>query len=105
MEIIEKYFPQLNDVQKQQFLALGELYKDWNAKVNLISRKDIDNLYERHILHSLAIAKAFQFKPSTDILDIGTGGGFPGIPLAILYPECEFLLVDSIGKKIKELMD
>jgi 16S rRNA (guanine527-N7)-methyltransferase len=99
--IIEKYFPRLTDKQKQQFAQLGELYATWNAQINVISRADIDNLYEKHILHSLAIAKVIDFKDFTEILDVGTGGGFPGIPLAILYPNCQFLLVDSIGKKIK----
>ncbi|MBC7410437.1 MAG: 16S rRNA (guanine(527)-N(7))-methyltransferase RsmG [Arcicella sp.] len=99
--IIEKYFPRLTDKQKQQFAQLGELYATWNAQINVISRADIDNLYEKHILHSLAIAKIVDFKDFTEILDVGTGGGFPGIPLAILYPNCQFLLVDSIGKKIK----
>jgi 16S rRNA (guanine527-N7)-methyltransferase len=99
--IIEKYFPSLTDKQKQQFAQLGELYATWNAQINVISRADIDNLYEKHILHSLAIAKVVDFKDFTEILDVGTGGGFPGIPLAILYPNCQFLLVDSIGKKIK----
>jgi 16S rRNA (guanine527-N7)-methyltransferase len=100
-KIIEKYFPNLTDKQKQQFAQLGELYVTWNAQINVISRADIDNLYEKHILHSLAIAKVVDFKDFTEILDVGTGGGFPGIPLAILYPNCQFLLVDSIGKKIK----
>ena len=100
-KIIEKYFPKLTDKQKQQFAQLGELYATWNAQINVISRADIDNLYEKHILHSLAIAKVVDFKDFTEILDVGTGGGFPGIPLAILYPNCQFLLVDSIGKKIK----
>jgi 16S rRNA (guanine527-N7)-methyltransferase len=99
--IIEKYFPRLTDKQRQQFAQLGELYATWNAQINVISRADIDNLYEKHILHSLAIAKVVDFKDFTEILDVGTGGGFPGIPLAILYPNCQFLLVDSIGKKIK----
>jgi len=99
--IIEKYFPRLTDKQKQQFAQLGELYGRWNAQINVISRADIDNLYEKHILHSLAIAKIVDFKDFTEILDVGTGGGFPGIPLAILYPNCQFLLIDSIGKKIK----
>ena len=99
--IIEKYFPRLTDKQKQQFAQLGELYANWNAQINVISRADIDNLYEKHILHSLAIAKVVDFKDFTEILDVGTGGGFPGIPLAILYPNCQFVLVDSIGKKIK----
>ena len=99
--IIEKYFPRLTEKQKQQFTQLGELYATWNAQINVISRADIDNLYEKHILHSLAIAKIVDFKDFTEILDVGTGGGFPGIPLAILYPNCQFLLVDSIGKKIK----
>ena len=99
--IIEKYFPNLTDKQKQQFAQLGELYATWNAQINVISRADIDNLYEKHILHSLAIAKVVDFKDFTEIFDVGTGGGFPGIPLAILYPNCQFVLVDSIGKKIK----
>ena len=99
--IIEKYFPRLTDKQRQQFAQLGELYATWNAQINVISRADIDNLYEKHILHSLAIAKVVDFKDFTEILDVGTGGGFPGIPLAILYPNCQFILVDSIGKKIK----
>lgn len=101
MEIIEKYFPDLSSQQKEQFAKLGNLYKDWNQKINVISRKDIDLLYERHILHSLAIAKIVQFKKKTSILDVGTGGGFPGIPLAILFPKAKFHLIDSIGKKMK----
>jgi 16S rRNA (guanine527-N7)-methyltransferase len=100
-EIIYRYFPGLTDPQKKQIEQLGALYADWNSKINVISRKDIDNFYERHVLHSLGIAKVMSFKPKTKILDIGTGGGFPGIPLAILFPDCEFQLVDSIGKKIK----
>ncbi|NDV68984.1 16S rRNA (guanine(527)-N(7))-methyltransferase RsmG [Dysgonomonas sp. 25] len=100
MDIILKYFPELSDKQKEQFAALGPLYTDWNSKINVISRKDIDNLYEHHILHSLAIAKLIQFSDGTHIMDVGTGGGFPGIPLAILFPQCKFLLVDSIGKKV-----
>jgi len=101
MEIILKYFPDLTGKQKEQFAALFDLYSDWNAKINVISRKDIENLYTHHVLHSLAIAKLIQFTDGTHIMDVGTGGGFPGIPLAILFPECQFLLVDSIGKKIK----
>ncbi|MGL4779347.1 MAG: 16S rRNA (guanine(527)-N(7))-methyltransferase RsmG [Bacteroidales bacterium] len=99
-EIIYKYFPNLNDTQKEQFKALYELYLEWNAKINVISRKDIDNLYEHHILHSLAIAKFISFTPGTKIMDLGTGGGFPGIPLAIMYPDVEFLLNDRINKKL-----
>jgi 16S rRNA (guanine527-N7)-methyltransferase len=101
VQIIYKYFPSLSETQKKQIEQLGELYADWNAKINVISRKDIENFYERHVLHSLGIANVMSFKPKTKILDVGTGGGFPGIPLAILFPECEFHLVDSIGKKIK----
>ncbi len=99
--LIRKYFPDLSTQQQKQFNLLGFLYRDWNSKINLISRKDIDHLYERHVLHSLGIAKVISFKPGTRILDAGTGGGFPGIPLAVLFPECRFHLVDSIGKKIK----
>lgn len=101
MDIILKYFPNLSDKQKQQFAALGELYTDWNSKINVISRKDIGNLYEHHILHSLGIAQIIRFTPDSRIMDLGTGGGFPGIPLAILFPEVQFHLVDSIGKKIR----
>lgn len=101
MELIQTYFPDLTPEQTAQFAALDDLYHDWNAKINVISRKDIDNLYEHHVLHSLGIAKIINFKPGTSIMDLGTGGGFPGIPLAILFPECRFHLVDSIGKKIK----
>ena len=98
--IISDYF-KLTERQAEQFAQLDALYRDWNSKINVISRKDIDNLYEHHVLHSLAIAKLLPFQPGTSIMDVGTGGGFPGIPLAILFPECQFLLVDSIGKKIK----
>lgn len=105
MDIVHKYFPGLTDIQEEQLAALGKLYTEWNSKINLISRKDIDNLYEKHILHSLGIAKVISFKDNTSILDIGTGGGFPGIPLAILFPEVHFLLLDSIGKKVKVAED
>lgn len=101
MELLLKYFPELDEKQKEQFAALGELYTDWNAKINVISRKDIGNLYEHHVLHSLGIAKVIHFSPETKIMDLGTGGGFPGIPLAIFFPEVKFHLVDSIGKKVK----
>lgn len=101
MEIILKYFPELSEKQKNQFEQLKPLYEDWNNKINVISRKDIDFLYERHVLHSLAIARVICFKPGINVLDVGTGGGFPGIPLAILFPEVHFHLIDAIGKKIK----
>ncbi|WP_353124005.1 16S rRNA (guanine(527)-N(7))-methyltransferase RsmG [Dysgonomonas capnocytophagoides] len=101
MDIILKYFPNLTDKQKVQFAALYDLYLDWNSKINVISRKDIENLYTHHVLHSLGIAKVISFKSGSSIMDVGTGGGFPGVPLAILFPETRFLLVDSIGKKIK----
>lgn len=101
IEIIDKYFPTLTDKQREQFEALGPLYEDWNAKINVISRKDIGNLYEHHVLHSLGIADAIHFRPGTRVMDLGTGGGFPGIPLAILFPDVQFHLVDSIGKKIR----
>ena len=101
MELILKYFPNLTETQIQQFEALEALYKDWNSKINVISRKDIDELYLRHVLHSLGIAKVINFAPGSSILDVGTGGGFPGVPLAILFPDCQFHLVDSINKKLK----
>ena len=101
MELLLKYFPELDEKQKEQFAALGELYTDWNAKINVISRKDIGNLYEHHVLHSLGIAKVIHFSPETKIMDLGTGGGFPGIPLAIFFPEVKFHLEDSIGKKVR----
>lgn len=100
MDLILQYFPDLTDLQKQQFQKLDVLYKDWNSKINVISRKDIDQLYTNHVLHSLAIAKIQSFQPGSTILDVGTGGGFPGIPLAILFPESNFYLIDVIAKKI-----
>ena len=101
MELLLKYFPELDEKQKEQFAALGELYTDWNAKINVISRKDIGNQYEHHVLHSLGIAKVIHFSPETKIMDLGTGGGCPGSPLAIFFPEVKFHLVDSIGKKVR----
>lgn len=101
IEIIKKYFPQLSAKQIEQFTALNALYHDWNAKINVISRKDIDNLYEHHVLHSLAVAKRINFREGTNILDFGTGGGFPGIPLAIFFPEANFKLIDGTGKKVR----
>ena len=101
MEILLKYFADFTNTQLRQFAALDELYRDWNSKINVISRKDIDSLYEKHVLHSLSIATQINFEPGTSIIDIGTGGGFPGIPLAIFFPDVQFHLVDSIGKKLK----
>ncbi|MCB0399746.1 MAG: 16S rRNA (guanine(527)-N(7))-methyltransferase RsmG [Winogradskyella sp.] len=101
MDLILKYFPDLTEKQIEQFTALEALYKDWNTKINVVSRKDIDELYLRHVLHSLGIAKVIQFTDNTSILDVGTGGGFPGVPLAIMFPNCQFHLVDSINKKLK----
>ena len=105
MDIIIKYFPELTERQREQFAALLPLYEEWNAQINVISRKDMDHFYEHHVLHSLAIAKAIQFAPMTEILDVGTGGGFPGVPLAIMFSDCRFTLIDSIGKKIKVVSD
>lgn len=105
MDLIIKYFPKLTERQKEQFAALLPLYEDWNSKINVISRKDMDNFYLHHVLHSLAIAKVMPFRPMAEILDVGTGGGFPGIPLAIMFPEARFHLIDSIGKKIKVVAD
>jgi len=105
MELILKYFPNLTNDQINKFELLEALYQDWNLKINVVSRKDIDELYLRHVLHSLAIAKIINFKPDTKIIDVGTGGGFPGIPLAILFPECSFHLVDSIAKKLKVVQE
>lgn len=101
LALLNSYFPELTEKQKEQFAALYELYADWNSKINVISRKDIDNLYMHHVLHSLGIAKMLHFKDGSSVMDLGTGGGFPGVPLAILFPEVKFHLVDSIGKKIK----
>lgn len=101
MEVIKTYFPELSETQITQFAALYDLYTDWNAKINVISRKDIENLYPHHVLHSLGIAKMLRFKEGSTVMDLGTGGGFPGVPLAILFPEVQFHLVDSIGKKVK----
>jgi 16S rRNA (guanine527-N7)-methyltransferase len=100
MDIILKYFPDLTEDQKEKFGKLQGLYEEWNSKINVVSRKDIESLYEKHVLHSLSIAKIINFKKGTEILDVGTGGGFPGIPLAIMFPDCDFYLIDSIGKKI-----
>lgn len=105
MKIIHKYFTELSEEQQRQFVQLKPLYEEWNAKINVISRKDMGDFYERHVLHSLAIAKRITFAKGTEILDVGTGGGFPGIPLAVYFPECSFTLVDSIGKKIKVVQE
>lgn len=105
MDIIIKYFPELTERQREQFAALLPLYEEWNAQINVISRKDMEHFYEHHVLHSLAIAKVIRFAPMTEILDVGTGGGFPGVPLAIMFPDARFTLIDSIGKKIKVVSD
>ena len=105
MDVILKYFPNLTERQREQFAALLPLYEEWNAQINVISRKDMEHFYEHHVLHSLAIAKVLQFKPMAEVLDVGTGGGFPGVPLAIMFPETRFTLIDSIGKKIKVVSD
>lgn len=105
IQIIEKYFPNLTEQQKEQFIQLKPLYEEWNAQINVISRKDVNSLYERHILHSLSIAKFITFKKGTKLMDLGCGGGFPGIPLAILFPEVSFTMIDSIGKKIKVVQE
>ena len=105
MDIVNKYFPSLTERQREQFAALLPLYEEWNAQINVISRKDMEHFYEHHVLHSLAIAKVIQFKPMAEVLDVGTGGGFPGVPLAIMFPESRFTLIDSVGKKIKVVND
>lgn len=105
MDIILKYFPELTERQREQFAALLPLYEEWNAQINVISRKDMEHFYEHHVLHSLAIAKVMRFAPMSEILDVGTGGGFPGVPLAIMFPDARFTLIDSIGKKIKVVND
>lgn len=105
MDRIIRYFPNLTERQREQFAALLPLYEEWNAQINVISRKDMENFYEHHVLHSLAIAKAMSFAPMTEVLDVGTGGGFPGVPLAVMFPDARFTLIDSIGKKIKVVND
>ena len=105
MDFILKYFPELTERQREQFAALLPLYEEWNAQINVISRKDMEHFYEHHVLHSLAIAKVMSFAPMSEVLDVGTGGGFPGVPLAIMFPDARFTLIDSIGKKIKVVSD